>query len=131
MFSLYGNNWWGAESSKGYARIHVPLGGKRTTIRAPILIAKCSNIWSAISSWFTDRNPELRDPKILLEGTKTKGFVCLISNLLNHYQLHFCLFYFFFFFIIAEGLYMESYGELVVTLQTITKGGETLCLDWN
>lgn len=101
VFSLYGTNWWRAESSRGYARIHVPLGGKRTTIRAPILTAQCSNLWSSLSSWFTDRNPELRDPKILLEGTKNKG------------------------------LNMESYGELHVTLQAITRGGDALCLDWN
>lgn len=73
MFSLYGPNWWGTESSKGYARVHVPLGGTKRIIRAPILTAKCSNLWSAISSWFTDRNPELRDPKILLDGNKSKG----------------------------------------------------------
>ncbi|XP_055323382.1 B9 domain-containing protein 1 [Sitodiplosis mosellana] len=101
VFSLYGTNWWRAESSKGYARIHVPLGGKRTTTRAPILTAQCSNLWSSLSSWFTDRRPELRDPKILLEGTKNKG------------------------------LTMESYGELVVTLQSITRGGDALCLEWN
>lgn len=73
QFCLYGPNWWGTESSQGYARVHIPLGGTRTTIRAPILTAKCSNVWSAISSWFTDRNPELRDPKILLDGNKSKG----------------------------------------------------------
>lgn len=101
IFSLYGTNWWGTESSKGYARLHLPLGGSRKTIRAPILTAQCSNIWSSLSSWFTDRNPELRDPKILLEGTKSKG------------------------------LNMLSYGELVVTLQCITKGGDTLCLEWS
>lgn len=101
VFSLYGTNWWKAESSRGYARIHVPLSGKRTTVRAPILTAKCSNLWSTLSSWFTDRNPELRDPKVLVEGTKSKG------------------------------LNMESYGELVVTLQAITKGGDALCLEWN
>lgn len=101
VFSLYGTNWWRAESSRGYARIHVPLGGKPTTLRAPILTAQCSNLWSSLSSWFTDRNPELRDPKILLEGTKNKG------------------------------LNMESYGELVITLQSISRGGEALCLEWN
>lgn len=101
VFSLYGTNWWGTETSKGYARIHVPLGGSRTTIRAPILIAQCTNIWSSLSSWFTDRNPELRDPKTLLDGTKVKG------------------------------LNMQTYGELVVTLQSITKGSDTLCLEWS
>lgn len=100
MFSLYGTNWWGTETSKGYARIHVPLGGNRITMRAPILTAQCSNIWSSLSSWFTDRNPELRDPKALLDGTK------------------------------AKGLNMQTYGELIVTLQSITKGSDTLCLEW-
>lgn len=100
IFSLYGTNWWRAESSRGYARIHVPLAGKRTTIKAPILTAQCTNLWSSLSSWFTDRNPELRDPKILLEGTKNKG------------------------------LNMESYGELHVTLQAITRGGDALSLEW-
>lgn len=75
VFSLYGPNWWGTESSKGYARVHVPLGGSRKTMRAPILTAKCSNVWSAVSSWFTDRSPELRDPKILLDGNKSKGMI--------------------------------------------------------
>lgn len=101
VFSLYGTNWWRAESSKGYARIHVPLSGKPTTLHAPILTAQCSNLWSSLSSWFTDRNPELRDPKILLEGTKNKG------------------------------LNMESYGELVVTLQATTRGIEALSLEFN
>lgn len=101
VFSLYGTNWWGTETSKGYARLHVPLGGCRTTIRAPILVAQCTNIWSSFSSWFTDRNPELRDPKTLLDGTKVKG------------------------------LNMQTYGELVVTLQSITKGSDTLCLEWS
>lgn len=100
VFSLYGTNWWRAESSRGYARIHVPFSGKCTTIRAPILTAKCSNLWSTLSSWFTDRNPELRDPKILVQGIKSKG------------------------------LNMESYGEIVVTLQAITRGGDALCLEW-
>lgn len=69
-------------------------------IRAPIFQMKCSNIWSSITTWFTDRNPELRNPKILLEGEKTKG------------------------------LYVESYGEVVIDLQSITRGGGHLSLDW-
>lgn len=100
MFSLYGTNWWKAETSKGYARLHIPLGGTRKTFHAPIITAQCTNIWSSISSWFTDRNPELRDPKILLEGTKCKG------------------------------LNMESYGQLVVTLQSITRGSDAMNLEW-
>lgn len=88
VFSLYGPNWWGTESSKGYARIHVPPGGQQKTIRAPILVAKCSNVWSAISSWFTDRNPELRDPKILLDGNKSKGNYTSKSKIDNYFPNH-------------------------------------------
>lgn len=101
MFSLYGTNWWRTESSQGYARIHIPLGGKRTTIEAPILTAQCTNLWSSLSSWFTDRNPELRDPKVMSEGTKSRG------------------------------LNMQSYGSLFITLQTISRGGNSLCLEWS
>lgn len=34
-------------------------------------------------------------------------------------------------FIMFAALFMESYGELVVTLQSIAKGGDALCLEWN
>lgn len=79
----------------------MPIGsGKELEIRAPIIQTKCSNIWSSITTWFTDRNPELRNPKILLEGEKTKG------------------------------LFVESYGEVVLALQSITRGGSNLSLDW-
>lgn len=53
-----------------------------------------------MTTWFTDRNPELRNPKMLLEGEKTKG------------------------------LYVESYGEVVIALQSISRGGGQLSLDW-
>lgn len=28
------------------------------------------------------------------------------------------------------GLFMESYGEVVVSLQSISRGVEKMCLDW-
>lgn len=75
-------------------------GGSDVEIRAPIIQTKCSNIWSSMTTWFLDRNPELRNPKVLLEGEKTKG------------------------------LFIESYGEVVVSLQSISRGGGQLSLDW-
>lgn len=74
VFSLYGKNFWGTETSQGYGRIHVPLCGQIRQINVPILIPKCSNMWAAIVSWMTDKNPELRDPKILTDGNKTKSW---------------------------------------------------------
>lgn len=85
-FSFYGNNWWGTESSQGYARLHVPLGGKKVTIHAPILLTKCTNIWSSAVSWLTSRNPELKDPKTLLDGSKIKGIQISNSNAMKFLQ---------------------------------------------
>lgn len=70
--SLFGRNRWGTETIQGYARLHLPIGGERI-IRAPIVNAKCSNIWAALQSWLVDRSPELKDPQILSEGHRTKG----------------------------------------------------------
>lgn len=73
--SFYGTNWWGLEISQGYARLHAPLGGGRQQqIRAPIMCARNSNIWSSIASWLTGRQPELRDPTALAtHSQKSKG----------------------------------------------------------
>ncbi|KAJ6638000.1 B9 domain-containing protein 1, partial [Pseudolycoriella hygida] len=98
ILCLYGNNFWGTETSRGYARCHLPVTSGE--IRAPIFQIRCSNIWSSITSWFSDRRPELRNPKILVEGEKTKG------------------------------LSVESYGEVVIFLQTVTRGAGHLSLDW-
>lgn len=73
VFSLYGKNFWGTETSQGYGRVHVPLFGQISTSSVPVLVPKCSNIWAAIVSWMTDKNPELRDPKVLIDGSKTKS----------------------------------------------------------
>lgn len=85
VFSLYGSNMWGTETSRGYARIHVPLCGSEQTFNAPIIVAKCSNIWAAAVSFVSDRSPELRDPKILAEGLKNKSefFVWFILGLIK------------------------------------------------
>lgn len=100
IFSLYGTNWWGKETSFGYARIHLPIGIGNCKLRAPILILKYTNFWSALSSWITDRNPELKDPRILMDGTKSKS------------------------------LSINTYGELIVSLQSITRDEEKLSLVW-
>lgn len=100
IFSLYSQNWWRCETSRGYARIHVPLGGDIRDIHAPLLIPRCINPWAALANWFTGRNPELRDPKVLADSSKTKG------------------------------LSTQSYGEMVVQLQTICRGGTKMGLDW-
>lgn len=89
----------------GYARIHVPCvvtndrKSQPKVIRVPIFTPKSTNMWSSLMNLFTNRNPELRDPKILADGTKTKN------------------------------LFTSSYGELLVPLESITKGTERLNFD--
>lgn len=100
VFSLYGNNLWNVETNRGYARIHCPLSGMKRIVRSPLYVPKFSNIWSAAMSWITGVNPEMRDPKILADGSKNKG------------------------------LASESYGELVVGLQAISRGCSRMALDW-
>lgn len=100
VFSLYGNNFWNVETNRGYGRVHCPLSGMKRTVRAPLFVPKFSNIWSAAMSWLTGVNPEMRDPKILADGSKHKGLAC------------------------------ESYGELVVSLQAISRGCSRMGLDW-
>lgn len=80
VFSLYGNNIWGTETSRGYARIHVPLCGSEQLYNAPIFVAKCSSMWAAAVSFMSDRSPELRDPKLLAEGLKNKSKVFFLCN---------------------------------------------------
>lgn len=105
MFSLYGTNMWGTEVNLGYARIHVPclITNERksnpTLIRAPFSTPKATNVWSSLINLIANRSPELRDPKILADGTKTKN------------------------------LFTSSYGDLLVSLEAITKGTEKLHFD--
>lgn len=105
VFSLYGTNVWGTEVNLGYARIHVPcvIANEKKTeptlIHAPIFAPKSTNFWSSLINLIANRSPELRDPKILAEGTKTKN------------------------------LFTSSYGELIVSLESITKGTEKLSFE--
>lgn len=124
VFSLYGSNFYGSEVSLGYARVHVPCNVHNThcqtndkqLIRAPILTPKSTNIWASLVNWLTDRSPELKDSKVLANGTKTKSmwflFLCKIFVL---------------FFILD--LLTSSYGEIRASIQSISKGAEKLSLD--
>ena len=105
IFSLYGTNRWGTEINLGYARIHVPCNvinerkSELQILRAPIVTPKATNIWASMINLITDRSPELRDPKILANGTKTKN------------------------------LFTSSYGEILLSLESIMKGAEKLAFD--
>lgn len=96
---------WGTEVNLGYARIHVPCiitndrKSDPAVIRAPIFTPKATNVCSSLINFIANRNPELRDPKILADGTKTKN------------------------------LFTSSYGDLLVSLEAITKGTEKLNID--
>lgn len=102
---MYGSNFWGREVNLGYARLHVPcsisnkINSTPATIHAPIIIPKPTNIWTSMVNVIANRSPELRDPKTLADGTKTKN------------------------------LFTSSYGELVVSLESITKGTEKFDFD--
>ncbi|XP_055602494.1 B9 domain-containing protein 1 [Uranotaenia lowii] len=100
VFSLYGNNFWNVETNRGYARVHCPLSGSKRVMQAPLFVPKFSNVWSAAMSWITGVNPEMRDPKTLADGSKHKA------------------------------LASESYGELIVELQAISRGCSKMSLDW-
>ncbi|XP_052861976.1 B9 domain-containing protein 1 [Anopheles bellator] len=103
IFSLYGANVWNVETNRGYARVHCPLSGSHSaerTLRAPLFIPKYANACSAVMSWISGVNPEMRDPKILADGSKHKG------------------------------LSSETYGELVVKLCAISRGSTRMALDW-
>ncbi|XP_059222413.1 B9 domain-containing protein 1 [Stomoxys calcitrans] len=99
---VYGRTRWGIETSLGYSRLHVPVFGSGTNQRivAPILKPRCSNAMADVTSWITGRNPELKDSKILLDNTKTKG------------------------------LSIESYGEIEFVLNVITRGSARLGLEY-
>lgn len=96
---------WGTEVNLGYARVHIPVAitnarkSSPTVIRASIFTPKATSMCSSIINFFANRNPELRDPKILADGTKLKN------------------------------LFTSSYGELLVSLETITKGTEQFNFD--
>ncbi|XP_023291444.1 B9 domain-containing protein 1 [Lucilia cuprina] len=102
LISIYGKTRWGIETSLGYSHVHVPVFGNvaNYTIKAPILKPRCSNMLADVTTWLTGRNPELKDAKILLDNSKSKG------------------------------LSMESYGELQLILNIITRGTARLGLEY-
>lgn len=82
---------------------------------------KCQNMLADVTSWLLRRQPELKDPKILLDNLKCKGkwlpgqahatrFILLRS---------------------ATGLAMESYGTLQFQLHTIMRGARKLGYHWH
>lgn len=116
--SLFGRNRWGNETIQGYARLHLPLGSGVRSIRTPIVNAKCANIWAALQSWLIDRKPELKDPKVLGDGTRTKGNFVFMYLSISTYIFDFA------------GLLLESFGDIIVSLQSISRGSDKLSLDW-
>lgn len=79
LISIYGTTRWGIDVSLGYSRVHVPVFGSGNCksisqmLKAPILRPRCTNMMSDFIRWLTGRNPELKDPKILLDNMRTKG----------------------------------------------------------
>ncbi|SPP82979.1 B9 domain-containing protein 1 [Drosophila guanche] len=107
LVSVFGRSGMGRESLLGYANIHLPVFGSRPTtdqntiLEAPILMPKCPNMFADVTSWLLRREPELKDPKVLLNSMKCKG------------------------------LSMESYGSLEFQLHTIMRGARKLGYNWH
>lgn len=102
VFNVYGDNLWGAEVSRGNTRVHIPLAGhdQSQRITCPLVTPKPLDFCAKIAAWFSDWKPEFRDMTVLSQGNKTKG----IST--------------------------ESYGHLVLSLSTISRGQRALGLQW-
>lgn len=102
LISVYGRTLWGIETVLGYSRLHVPIFGENSThkLNVPIIRPRCSNMMADITAWITGRNPELKDIKILLDNSKSRG------------------------------LSMESYGELQLTFNVVTRGTTRLGLEY-
>lgn len=75
LISIYGKTRWGIETSLGYSRVHVPVFRNVTnhSLKSPILKPRCSNMMADMTTWLTGRNPELKDVKVLLDNSKSKG----------------------------------------------------------
>ncbi|XP_052858604.1 B9 domain-containing protein 1 [Drosophila gunungcola] len=107
LVSVFGRNGAGREALLGYAHIHLPVfGGRRPAeqteqLQAPILMPKCPNMMADITSWLLRREPELKDPKVLLDSQKCKG------------------------------LSMESYGSLQFQLASVMRGARKLGYQWH
>lgn len=96
--SVFGRNGsQGRETLLGYAHVHLPVFGIRRPaesleqVQTPILMPKCPSMLADITSWLLRREPELKDPKVLLDNLKCKG------------------------------LSMESYGSLEFQLTTVMR----------
>ncbi|KAI9589946.1 hypothetical protein GQX74_008114 [Glossina fuscipes] len=106
LISIYGTTFWGIDVSLGYSRVHVPVFGNGNCksisqmLKAPILRPRCTNMMSDFIRWLTGRNPELKDPKILLDNMKTRG------------------------------LSTESYGEVQLQLNVMSRGIARLGLEF-
>ncbi|EDW42036.1 B9 domain-containing protein 1 [Drosophila sechellia] len=107
LVSVFGRSGLGRETLLGYAHIHLPVFGSRRPadqteqLQAPILMPKCPNMMADITSWLLRREPELKDPKVLLDNLKCKG------------------------------LSMESYGSLQFQLSSMMRGARKLGYHWH
>ncbi|EDW97439.1 B9 domain-containing protein 1 [Drosophila yakuba] len=107
LVSVFGRSGLGRETLLGYAHIHLPVFGSRRPadqteqLQAPILMPRCPSMMADITSWLLRREPELKDPKVLLDNLKCKG------------------------------LSMESYGSLQFQLSTVMRGARKLGYHWH
>lgn len=107
LVTVFGRSGLGRETLLGYAHIHLPVFGSRRPadqteqLQAPILMPKCPNMMADITSWLLRREPELKDPKVLLDNLKCKG------------------------------LSMESYGSLQFQLSSVMRGARKLGYHWH
>ncbi|XP_017067682.2 B9 domain-containing protein 1 isoform X1 [Drosophila eugracilis] len=107
LVSVFGRSGLGRETLLGYAHIHLPVFGSRRPaeqmeqLQASILMPKCPNMMADITSWLLRREPELKDPKVLLDNLKCKG------------------------------LSMESYGSLQFQMSSVVRGARKLGYHWH
>ncbi|XP_002069645.3 B9 domain-containing protein 1 [Drosophila willistoni] len=107
LVSVFGRSGLGRETLLGYAHIHLPVFGSHRpaevppTQIAPILMPKLPSMLADLTSWILRREPELKDPKVLLDNLKCKG------------------------------LSMESYGSLEFQMHTVMRGARKLGYHWH
>ncbi|XP_034113031.1 B9 domain-containing protein 1 [Drosophila albomicans] len=108
LISVFGQNGSSAETLLGYAHAHLPVfGSQRESDQSsvlnevPILMPRCQSMLADVTSWLLRRQPELKDPKVLLDNLQSKG------------------------------LCMESYGTLELQLHTIMRGARKLGYHWH
>ncbi|KAH8295112.1 hypothetical protein KR018_007269 [Drosophila ironensis] len=108
LVSVFGRNGiLGRETLLGYAHVHLPVFSSRRPaeqpelMQAPILRPKCPSMMADVTSWLLRREPELKDPKVLLDNLKCKG------------------------------LSMESYGSLELQMSAVMRGARKLGYHWH